>query len=169
MRKRKVKPIFKEAYIQVTAVVAFSIVLTNLFVKPVQVSGTSMYPTLQDNEKGITNILKVKLNKVERFDIVVIYSDSLNEYLIKRVVGLPGETVQYKNDTLYIDGKKVKESFLNKEYKSSYDVFTEDTDELTLGNDEYYCVGDNRPDSLDSRFLGPFKKSQLVSDGFVGR
>lgn len=156
----------KDIYIQFTAIIAISIVMTNIFFKPIQVSGTSMYPTLKDGEVGISYILPVKLRKIKRFDIVVVYSDKLNEYLIKRVVGLPGETVEYRNSKLFINGSLVDEDFLSDTYTSKYEVFTDNTEVIKLGKDEYYCVGDNRPNSSDSRILGPFKFKQIVSTGF---
>ena len=70
----------------------------------VKVQGESMMNTLLDQELGIMNIWQVKQNGVERFDIVVIHSKELEEDIIKRIIGLPGEDVEYKNDKLYING-----------------------------------------------------------------
>ena len=115
-----------------------------------QVNGSSMYPTLQENERGIalrTNFFK----QIKRFDIVVINYDG--RYLVKRVIGLPGETIKYRNNKLYINNNLVLEDFLD-------DTYTGDIEE-TLGVDEYFCLGDNRQSSADSRVYGAFMKESI--------
>ena len=88
------------------------------------------------------------------------------EYLIKRVIGLPGETVEYRNNQLYINGEPVEEPFLDASYTSTYPgTFTSDFKTEKLGEDEYFCMGDNRPHSSDSRYYGAFHKSDIVSKG----
>jgi signal peptidase I len=128
------------------------IVLLVLFVKqfivtPVQVSGDSMYSTLKDGDIMILNKLGYKLAGLRRFQIVVVDND--DNLLIKRVIGLPGETIKYENNKLYVNGKEYKETFLSK------DVVTNDF-EVVVGDDCYFLMGDNRKVSLDSRQLGCF-------------
>ena len=133
---------------------------------PVQVKGTSMYPTLEDKALGISNKIGFTLNGLKRFDIVIIHMDDNNNYLVKRIIGLPGETISYKEDKLYINGEYVEEPFFDESYRSSSShPFTNDFEEITLGENEYYCLGDNRPSSRDSRYYGPFLKEQLSSKG----
>ena len=116
----------------------------------VRVTGTSMNPTYVNGQ-----ILLADRNPDEiiRYDVVVIDTD--NKLLIKRVIGLPGEHVVYKNNTLYINDKP------------KYDVkgfvgITSDFD-VNLNDGEYYCLGDNREVSQDSRYYGAFTKKQLVA------
>ena len=149
-------------------IVCFVIVMgiTNFIIRPVQVKGDSMYPTLANNELGFSNIIGLHTGELERFDIAIIYVPEKNEYLVKRVIGLPGETVAYQDDQLYINGQPVEEDFLDQDYVSTYHgEFTTDIEPITLGNDEYYCLGDNRPHSSDSRYYGPFKKDNIKSKG----
>lgn len=150
-----------------TLLISFGIVfiLWTYIVKPVQVEGNSMYPSLQDGSIGFSNVLGYKLGGLDRFDISIIYLDGGNKYLVKRVIGMPGETVSYKDGSLYINGEVMEEPFLETSYTSGFDVFTEDFEEVTLGPDEYFCMGDNRPYSRDSRYYGPFTKSQMSSKG----
>lgn len=140
--------------------------LTNYVVRPVQVKGNSMYPTLNDGALGVSNTLGFHTSEIKRFDIVIIYVPEKNEYLVKRVIGLPNETVSYSNGQLYINGEAVEETFLSQEYVESYGSgWMPDITEVTLGDDEYYCLGDNRPHSSDSRYYGPFKKENIKSKG----
>lgn len=145
---------------------AIILVVTNFVVRPVQVSGDSMYPTLKDKSFGVSDVLGYNLNGIERFDVAIIYLPEKDEYLVKRVIGLPGETVSYSNGQLYINNEPVEEPFLDQSYVESYgDYFMSDVAPITLGEDEYYCLGDNRPASSDSRYYGPFKKENIRSKG----
>lgn len=137
--------------------VILAIILIRTFViTPVRVNGTSMYSTLNDGEIMILNKLDYKFNDIERFDIVVVKTDS--NKIIKRVIGLPGETIRYVDNTLYINDKKIDEPYLTDK--------TDDFDLQELGYDRipddcYFVLGDNRDNSSDSRVIGPVKKSQI--------
>lgn len=150
----------------VISLVAVLVVL-NFLIHPVQVEGNSMAPTLKNQEYGLSNIIGAKLGHFDRFDIVIIHMEDSGRYLIKRIIGLPGETISYKNDVLYVNGKAVKEPFLDSNFMSAYPQFTSDVEEITLGKDEYFCLGDNRPNSADSRMYGAFKKSQITAKGWL--
>lgn len=167
-------------------------ILFNVFIQRVQVSGHSMDPTLKTNEK----LFAVKHIPIDRFDIVVAKekTDDENIFIIKRVIGLPGDTVEYKKDQLYLNGKKMNEPYLNSFKEklkdgSLIDYFTKinsnyanfdfntdyltvdssgnDTFKVTLKSDEYFLLGDDRPISKDSRAIGPVKKSDIISKTFA--
>lgn len=167
-------------------------ILFNVFVQRVQVSGHSMDPTLKTNEK----LFALKHVPIDRFDIVVAKekTDDENIFIIKRVIGLPGDTVEYKKDQLFVNGKKINEPYLNSfkeklkdgslidyftKINSNYANFDFNTDYLTvdssgndsfkvtLKSDEYFLLGDDRPISKDSRAIGPVKKSDIISKTFV--
>ena len=148
-------------------------VIANFIINPIRVDGSSMHPTIEHGDVGFSNILSYKLFDVKRFDIVVVFEDSLDEYVIKRVIGLPGETIQYKDNELYVNGKVVDEDFLDETYCNEMsmlmnDNFTDDFGPTTLSENEYFIVGDNRPKSSDSRTFGAIDKSQIKSkDTFV--
>lgn len=136
--------------------------------KPIRIDGTSMYPTLHHGDFGFSNIIGLKMGELRRFEVVVVYEPWLNDFVIKRIIGLPGETVSYKDNQLLINGAPVEEQFFDEEYTISMmaktnDYFTNDFSEVTLGLDEYFIMGDNRPKSSDSREYGPIKKSQIIS------
>ena len=144
---------------------AIVLVVVNFILRPIQVKGSSMYPTLTSGSLGVSNLLGYNMDGIKRFDIVIIYLEEKNEYLVKRCIGMPNETISYSNDVLYINGEPMEEDFLDEEYSSGFNIFTADMEEVKLGEDEYFCLGDNRPRSTDSRFYGPFRRDQIVSKG----
>lgn len=135
-------------------IVLLAIIIRTFIVTPVQVDGESMYPTLYNNE---ILLLKKYDKNYERFEIVVFKYN--NSKLVKRVIGLPGETVSYKNNELYINGEKVEDVDL--------DVYTSDFDLSDLGykvipDDYYFVLGDNRINSIDSRRIGLISKDDIL-------
>ena len=168
-------------FIKVFVVSAIVILLfVNFVAHPVRVDGRSMYPTLKDGEFGFTNVGGVLLNGVERGDIVVVTMEEEGQktHWVKRVIGLPGDTVSCVNDVVYINGKVLDETkYIDPDYRQSLvDKFgyfnkvpnadntnVEDFEEVKLKDDEYYVMGDNRPYSKDSRYVGPVKKSQIFA------
>ena len=145
------------------------LVITKVFVSPIQVVGSSMYPTLVDKERGFSSVIS-KHFEIERFDIVVVEAKgNSREYWVKRVIGLPNETIEYKDDILYINGKVVEQDFLDENWveneKNIYGNFTEDFGPYTLKSDEYFLMGDNRTHSTDSRDVGAFTKDEIASVG----
>ncbi len=155
----------------------------NFIAHPVNVSGHSMDPSLADGEYGFTSIISVALSQPERGDIVIINQEGANgetERWVKRVIGLPGETIEAKNGVVYIDGQPLDESsYLNEDYIEetlakyqaehglSYGPFTSDFGPVTLGEEEYWVMGDNRPYSKDSRYIGPISSDTLFGRGLL--
>lgn len=137
---------------------------------PVVVKGHSMDPTLADGER----VIALKNTEVHRFDIVTFPApDEPGKNYIKRVIGLPGDTVEYKADALYINGKEVSEPYLD-EFKNAltdgepltYD-FTFETlgfSETKVPKDNYFVLGDNRRNSKDGRIIGFINKDKILGD-----
>lgn len=168
-------------FIKVFVVSAIVILLfVNFVAHPVRVDGRSMYPTLKDGEFGFTNVGGVLLNGVKRGDIVVVTMEEKGQktHWVKRVIGMPGDTISCVHDIVFINGKVLDETqYIDPDYRQScVDQFgyfnkvpnadntdVQDFEEVKLGDDEYYVMGDNRPYSKDSRYVGPVKKSQLFA------
>lgn len=152
------------------AIILVFIIDTWLF-KPVQVVGSSMHPTLKDGQQGFSSILHLSLGQIDRFDVVVVKADE--DFLVKRVIGLPNETIEYKDDQLFVNGVLVQETFLNQEYVSQMTQnksdFTHDFGPVLVPDGHYFLMGDNRPVSVDSRFsqYGPFKKEDIISKNML--
>lgn len=129
-------------------IILIVVLLVRTFIAtPIKVNGNSMYKTLDGSEFMILN----KLAKIDRYDIVVV--DTKSDELIKRVYGLPGEKISIENNSIYINDKKIEDVYAYGE--------TSNYESITLESDEYFILGDNRVVSLDSRTIGPVKKSQV--------
>lgn len=130
------------------------------------VDGNSMYPTLHDKDNLLVDKVSYRLGDVERFDIIVFeYPHKKDVHYIKRVIGLPGETVQIIDGVIYINGEVLEENY-------GYEVMRDArraAEPVTLGPDEYFVLGDNRNDSTDSRAesVGNVHRSQIVGRAFI--
>lgn len=133
-------------------------VLLNFFCFDVHVvNGSSMSMALYDGDVVIAQ--KMFMNDIDRGDIVILKDTRLNQLMIKRVIGLPGETIQFDEEGYtYIDGEK-----LSYEYQFPTVGMIYDYDDVTLGDTEYFVAGDNRYDSYDSRYFGPVERQNIRS------
>lgn len=130
---------------------------------PIVVDGQSMMPTLNSGDRMIVN----KLGEIERFDIIVFHTPENKNY-IKRVIGLPGDKIEYIDDELYINGKHFEEPYLEKYKQKENHPFTETftleekTGLETVPEGELFVLGDNRLKSKDSRAIGTIKISDVI-------
>ena len=146
----RIKKILKEVLPYVVIIIIVLLIKTNI-VAPIRVNGKSMNNTLKDGDIMVLNIIGFRMSELKRFDIVVI--DTGKEYLIKRVIGLPGEKVEYKDSVLYINGNVVEDKYAQGKTSDFKGI---------VNNESYFVLGDNRENSLDSRFYGPFSKNKIV-------
>ena len=138
--------------------IILAVVLIRTFiVTPAVVSGASMDDTLEDGQLVIINKFIYRFDDIERFDIVVVKNEEDNDKIIKRVIGLPNETITYTDNHLFINGELVT---------SDYDFAGTEDFTRTTSDNEYFVLGDNRKVSKDSRMLGNFTKDKIL--GKVG-
>ena len=152
----KFKKIVKE-YLPYVIIIILVLVIKSNIVAPIRVNGKSMNNTLKDGDIMILDIIGYRTSKLKRFDIAVV--DNGKDYLIKRVIALPGEEIEYKDNKLYINGKLIKDKY----GKGKTNDF-----KVKVDKNSYFVLGDNREDSLDSRYYGAFnKKSILGKTSFI--
>ncbi|MBR3057533.1 MAG: signal peptidase I [Clostridiales bacterium] len=147
------------------------ILLVVFVVQRNDVYGSSMEPTLQSGDAVFVQMITVYTGNFKRGDVVTIDAKGMDGYsheenLIKRIIGLPGETIKIDDGNVYINGVLLDESDYLPEGTKTYvraEGIAKGYNEITLGPDEYYCMGDNRGASNDSRLIGPFSKDKLES------
>lgn len=164
---------FKEIFewiIVIAVSFAAYLLISAYVVAPFTVSGHSMDYTFADKDRVFVNRLS---SNYERGDSIVFHANEKDDY-IKRIIGLPGDTIEYINDTLYINGEKYTESYLDSkksEAKSSGDSpltpdfnieYLSSTKSKTVPEGTYFVMGDNRQHSTDSRVFGFVKKEAIV-------
>lgn len=162
----------KNEFWELVKVIAVALILAMLLryflLTPIVVDGSSMMPTLHDSDKMLVNKLTYKFREPERFDIVVFHAPEGKDY-IKRVIGLPGDRIEYKNDTLYVNGIPYEEPYLE-EYKNELidgplaEPFTleEVTGYETVPEGHLFVMGDNRRYSKDSRHIGCIPIDEVI-------
>ena len=132
-----------------------------------EVIGTSMEYTLSDHDNLIVDKISYRFRNPERFDIIVFpWQQEENTYYIKRIIGLPGETVQIDNrGTIYINGEELEESYGREVIKDPGAA----AEPVTLGEGEYFVLGDNRNASKDSRdpSVGVIKREDIIGRAWL--
>lgn len=145
----KLKKIIKELYPYVIIIVMVVLIRT-FIITPVIVSGDSMLPNLNNEELLLVRKIGYNSNTIKRFDIVVIKTGE--EEIIKRIIGLPGEHISYKNNKLYVNDKEVEQKY---SFRDTKDFNLEEICTCsTIPEGKYLILGDNRPVSKDSRQIG---------------
>ncbi|WP_163101477.1 signal peptidase I [Peribacillus alkalitolerans] len=153
--------------------VALAAVIRYFLFAPIVVDGLSMMPTLHHQDRMIVNKIGYTVGEPDRFDIIVFHAPENKDY-IKRVIGLPGDKIEYKDDTLYVNGKPYQEPYLD-EYKKQVidgpltEPFTlkEITGEETVPEGHLFVMGDNRRFSRDSRHIGVVSMDKVLGNTSV--
>lgn len=156
---------FIKEWLPYIAIIILVILIRTYIVTPVVVRGDSMYNTLEDGEILFLSKITYKVTDIKRFDIVVV-KDLDNDLIIKRIIGLPGDKIEYKEGTLYINDKIIEEEYTN------YIMEDFDVDSICkitnlecngiIPKNKYLILGDNRKISADSRVKGLINKNQIL-------
>lgn len=154
-----------EVLFYIVLVFGVSFLLTTYVGQRTRVNGESMYPTLHDDDNLIVDKVSYRFSDPRRYDIIVFPYRYKDMYFIKRIIGLPGETVQILDGYVYIDGKKLDEHFCDEKFQNAALA----SDPITLGDDEYFVLGDNRNASEDSRFpdVGNVRRKEIIGRAWV--
>lgn len=158
------KKIIKE-WLPYLIIIVVVVIVRSYIVTPVVVRGDSMFDTLEDGEVLFLSKIHYRVSEIERFDIVVI-EDYDSDLIIKRVIGVPGDNIEYKDDVLYINGEASDERFTN---DVTEDFTLEEVCEIhdiecdgVIPEGMYLVLGDNRDISADSRVKGLIEEEQIL-------
>ncbi|MCM1027083.1 MAG: signal peptidase I [Roseburia sp.] len=151
------------------AVLCLTAVVIHFVGQRTEVEGSSMETTLSDGDNLIVDKLSYRFREPERFDIIVFpFKHKENTYYIKRIIGLPGETVQIdEQGNIYINGEKLEESYGREIIKPENVGIA--AEPIELGDDEYFVMGDNRNNSTDSRveIVGNIHRDEIIGRAWV--
>ncbi len=145
------------------AIISLAIIIPVRYflIQPFYVKGASMEPNFYDHEYLIIDEISYRFNQPKRGDIVVFrYPKDPKQFFIKRIIGLPGERIKIENNKVYINGTILNEAYL--EPGTETVLALKGYGDVILGSDEYFLLGDNRSQSLDSRIFGPVKREYII-------
>ena len=121
------------------------------------IEGSSMWPTLKDGDTALVNMLVRRIGSIERGEIVLVRDGQYREYATKRIIGLPGERIEIRDNRVRVNGHPLDEPYLPKGT-----VTASSCPSFVLGSRDYFVLGDNRADSFDSRSYGPLPKGDIM-------
>ena len=157
--------LFRDIFLIIVVFILFGV----FFVQPVVVEGTSMLPQLHDGERLLVNklvyykIQSVTWGHINRGDIVVFwYPNDPDKSYVKRVIGLPGETVEMRNGKVYVNGERLQEGYLDSEFNQSMPSYPP----KKVEEHHYFVMGDNRDNSSDSRYWGTVPEKYIYGKAF---
>lgn len=138
-----------------------------LVMRPHKISGESMMPNYPDSEYLLTEKVSYYKNDPKRGDVVVFKPPVSEDEYIKRVIGLPGETVLIRDCRIFINGNLLEENYISSDVCTRGNAYLRDGEEVLVPQGEYIVIGDNRPHSYDSRAWGPITKKEITGRAWV--
>jgi signal peptidase I len=166
-----IKPAFKIFldFFEITIICTLVFIIMYFFVgQLLEVTGDSMYPTFHDKEQIIAEKISVKVKDLKRGEILIFeHPQEKGRLLIKRLIGLPGETIKIKNGKVYINGSELSESYLASNVTTEGQNYLKEGLDYTVPDDSYVMMGDNRLKSTDSREWGFVSKELIVGRGVI--
>ena len=152
--------------VDVAVVVAIAVFVIIFLGEKISVVGNSMADKIKSGQEILIDKISYELRDIKRFDVIVYKSNLTgeDEYVVKRVVGLPGEEIQIVDSKIYIDGNEINDKYYEGNFESGYV-----SDLVQIGENEYFVMGDNRNLSQDSRFeyVGNIKKSDILGRAWM--
>ena len=152
-----------EIFYQVVLALAIFMLIYVFLLQPHQVRGRSMEPNFENGEYILTDKFTYRIREPKRGDTIVFAAPpARKEDFIKRIIGVPGDTVSVKNGDVFINGKELEEGYIPPNFRTFGNQALKEDQTITLGKDEYFVMGDNREHSSDSRVFGIIYKRDIV-------
>src|SRR3989344_3973990 len=146
---------------------AIFVLIYLLIAQPHRVSGRSMVPNFQDGDLILTDKLSYRFGEPKKGDVIVLkYPKSETQEFIKRIVAVPGDTLEIRSNSLYINGQKSEEVYLPPDTITEGAAYIRENEIITIEKDQYFVFGDNRLNSSDSRSWGPVTRAEIVGRTF---
>lgn len=167
------KPKFKDHVLEILQSLAIAgaiaLIFRTFIAEPHNVEGYSMVPNFHHGDLIITSKITTHFNKLARGEVVIFKPPNSKDALIKRVIGLPGETIKIANNKVYINHQPLSEGYLPENIQTYPGSFLKEDMEFTVPENQYIVLGDNRPNSKDSRDLGvgPITKDNIVGQALI--
>jgi signal peptidase I len=166
MTRHKFWYYFKYIGLNIGVAAVLSVILIYYVISPFKIQGHSMAPVLEPGERIIILKFSLQENNLRRFDIVVLDKpDDPGRKIIKRIVGLPGETIAVKENTVIINGRALAQPFLRKDRRAPVTAFQQNP--LYIPPDYYFVIGDNRDRSIDSRMFGAVHRKHILGKAIL--
>lgn len=160
-KETRITSFFRELPLLLVSAVLIAWVVRTFIIQPFYIPSGSMEPTLLPQDRVIVNKFLYRFREIERGDIVVFLPPNDNRDYIKRIIGLPGETVEIKKGVVYINKQQLFEP-----YKIDRPDFS-NFGPLKVPQSCYFVMGDNRPNSSDSRVFGPLARERIIGKAFL--
>jgi signal peptidase I len=165
-KKPSIKTELVEMIKEIVIVIAIVLFIRTFIFENTKVIGPSMEPTLHENNALIVNKVEYRFTNPERGEIIVFpYKGDPSKHYIKRIIGLPGEIIDIKDSTVYVNGNPLKEEYILETMEQRGDI----NFPFTVPKDTYFVMGDNRNNSSDSRYqdVGTIEKSKIIGHAAI--
>lgn len=154
----------REWVISLVAAVVLVVIIRSFFFTIIRVDGGSMSDTLLNNDRLFVSVLDVKKDGPERFDVVICKYPNRPDQYVKRVIGMPGDTLMVRRGVLYINDEAYEEPYLSDARTVSFDRGSNNFGPIEIPDGKYYVMGDNRDDSNDSRRVGMIDEDMMIGE-----